>query len=378
MSTPPATTRQLRSLVSEDGEVRLSIATVDTPTPRAHQVLVRVEAAPINPSDLGLMLAMADLERAEAGGTPGDPVVTAPISPKVMPSLRPRVGSSLPVGNEGAGVVVAAGDSDDAQALLGRTVAFLGEGTYGEHALTGTRSCLPLPDGTDPADGASSFVNPLTAQGMVETMRREGHTGLVHTAAASNLGQMLNRVCLADGVPLVNVVRRPEQAELLRQQGAAHVCDTSADTFFADLVTALRSTGATIAFDAVGGGDLASQILNAMEVAVTKPDAPYSRYGTDVHKQVYVYGALDRRPIELRRGFGFAWGVGGWLLMPFLATLAPEDAARLQRRVATELTTTFASRYSDEIGLAQALDLDTLRAYARQATGQKFLVRPQR
>jgi NADPH:quinone reductase len=378
MSTPPATTRQLRSLVEASGEVRLTLETVDTPTPRAQQVLVRVEAAPINPSDLGLMLAMADLDRAEPGGTPDEPVVTAPISPKVMPSLGPRIGSSLPVGNEGAGVVVAAGESDEAQALLGRTVAFLGEGTYGEHALTSTRTCLPLPDGTDPAEGASSFVNPLTAQGMVETMRREGHTALVHTAAASNLGQMLNRICLADGVPLVNVVRRPEQAALLREQGAEHVCDTSTHTFFADLVAALKATGATIAFDAVGGGDLASQILNAMEVAVTKPDAPYSRYGTDVHKQVYVYGALDRRPIELRRGFGFAWGVGGWLLMPFLASLAPEDAARLQRRVATELTTTFASHYSDDIGLAQALDLDTLRTYARQATGQKFLVRPQR
>jgi NADPH2:quinone reductase len=375
---PPATTRQLRSRVDETGEVRLSLETVDTPTPGPHQVLVRVEAAPINPSDLGLLLAMSDLERAEAGGTPESPVVTAPISPKVMPSLKPRVGKAMPVGNEGAGVVVAAGDSDDAQALLGKTVAFLGEGTYGEHALTNTRTCLPLPDGTEPADGASSFVNPLTAQGMLETMRREGHTALVHTAAASNLGQMLNRLCLADGVPLVNVVRRPEQVELLREQGASYVCDTSSDSFFTDLVAALKATGATIGFDAVGGGDLASQILNAMEVAVTKPDAPYSRYGTDVHKQVYVYGALDRRPIELRRGFGFAWGVGGWLLMPFLARLAPEDVARLQRRVAGELTTTFASHYSDEIGLAQVLDLETLRACARQATGQKFLVRPQR
>jgi NADPH:quinone reductase-like Zn-dependent oxidoreductase len=378
MSTPPATTRQLRSLVSETGEVRLSLETIDTPTPREHQVLVRVDAAPVNPSDLGLLLAMADPARARSGGTPDEPVVTAPIPLQVMPTLRPRVGVSMPVGNEGAGVVVAAGGSDDAQALLGRTVAFLGEGTYAQHALTNARTCLPLPDGTEPADGASCFVNPLTAQGMVETMRREGHSGLVHTAAASNLGQMLNRICLADGVPLVNVVRRPEQAALLREQGAEHVCDSSAETFFTDLVAALRATGATIAFDAVGGGDLASQILNAMEVAVTDPDAPYSRYGTEVHKQVYIYGGLDRRPLELRRGFGFAWGVGGWLLMPFLASLAPEDVARLQRRVATELSTTFASHYSDEIGLAQALDLDTLRSYAAQATGQKFLIRPQR
>lgn len=378
MSDVPATTRQLRSLVDERGEVRLSLETVGTPQPRAHQLLVRVEAAPINPSDLALMLAMADIDRASSGGTPDEPAVTAPISGKVMPALRARVGTSMPVGNEGSGVVVAAGDAEDAQALLGKTVAFLGEGTYGEHALTHTRTCLPLPDGTDPADGASSFVNPLTAQGMVETMRREGHTALVHTAAASNLGQMLNRICLADDVPLVNVVRRPEQASLLRDQGAAYVCDSSAETFFADLVAALETTGATIAFDAVGGGDLASQILNAMEAAVTEPDAPYSRYGTEVHKQVYVYGGLDRRPMELRRGFGFAWAIGGWLLMPFLASLAPEDAGRLQRRVAAELDSTFASHYSDEISLAQALDLEVLRTYAQQATGQKFLLRPQR
>jgi NADPH:quinone reductase-like Zn-dependent oxidoreductase len=374
----PATTRQLRSLVDESGEVRLSIETVETPAPRAHQVLVRVEAAPLNPSDLALMLAMSDVAKASASGSDDAPVVTAPIHPAVMRSLEARVGLSMPVGNEGAGVVIAAGDSPEAKALLGRTVGFPGEGTYGEHSIAVAQMCLPLPDGADARDGASCFVNPMTALGMVETMRREGHTALVHTAAASNLGQMLLRVCLADGVPLVNVVRRFEQAELLRGLGAEHVCDTSSETFFADLVAALRATGATLGFDAVGGGDLASQILNAMEVAVTEPDAPYSRYGTQVHKQVYVYGALDRRPIELRRGFGFAWGVGGWLLMPFLASLAPEDLGRMQRRVVDELTTTFASSYSDEISLTQALDLDVMRRYARQATGEKFLLRPQR
>jgi NADPH:quinone reductase len=374
----PATTRALRSLVDEGGEVRVSVETVDTPQPRAHQVLVGVEAAPLNPSDLALMLAMSDVDKASTSGTQDAPVVTAPIHPAVMASLKARLGVSMPVGNEGAGVVVAAGDSAEAQALLGRTVGFPGEGTYGEHSIAVAQMCLPLPEGTDAVDGASCFVNPMTALGMVETMRREGHTGLVHTAAASNLGQMLNRICLADGVPLVNVVRRPEQAELLREQGAAHVCDSSSETFVADLVEALRETGATLAFDAVGGGDLASRILNAMEVAVTDPDAPYSRYGTQVHKQVYVYGALDRRPIELRRGFGFAWGVGGWLLMPFLASLAPGDLGRLQRRVADELTTTFASTYSDEISLTEALDLDVMRRYVRQATGEKFLLRPQR
>ena len=378
MPDVPATMRQLRSLVTPDGELRLSVASADTPRPGEREVLVRVEAAPVNPSDLGLLLAMADITQAVAGGSADEPTVTAPIAEPVMRSLSARVGQAMPVGNEGSGVVVAAGESPEAQALLGRTVGFLGGATYAEYCLASPRMCLPLREGADPVDGASSFVNPLTALGMVETMRREGHTALVHTAAASNLGQMLNRICLADGIPLVNVVRRPEQAQLLREQGAEHVCDSREPTFEADLVAALRETGATLAFDAIGGGRLAGQILNAMEAALVPPDAPYSRYGTDVHKQVYVYGALDPRPIELRRRFGFAWGVGGWLLTPFLARSSREDVARLQRRVADELSTTFASHYSDQISLREALDLETLRRYARQATGEKFLLRPQR
>jgi len=378
MNDVPATMRQLRSLVTPDGELRLSVATVDTPRPGPREVLVRVEAAPVNPSDLGLLLAMADVSAAVAGGSVDEPIVTAPIAEPVMRSLAPRVGTAMPVGNEGAGVVVAAGESPEAQALLGRTVGFAGGATYGEFCLASPRMCLPLPEGAESVDGASSFVNPLTALGMVETMRREGHAGLVHTAAASNLGQMLNRICLADGVPLVNIVRRPEQAELLREQGALHVCDSSEPTFEADLVAALEATHATLAFDAVGGGQLASQILNAMERAVVSPDAPYSRYGSDVHKQVYIYGALDPRPIELRRRFGFAWGVGGWLLTPFLARSSGEDLARLRQRVVDELTTTFASHYTDQISLAEALEVGTLQRYARQATGEKFLLRPQR
>ena len=378
MPETPTTMRQLQSLVTPDGELRLSLATVDTPRPGEREVLVRVEAAPVNPSDLALLLAMADLSRAAVDGAAGEPTLTAPVAEPVLRSLAARVGRAMPVGNEGSGVVVAAGESPEAQALLGRTVGFLGGATYGEYCLASPRMCLPLPEGADPVDGASSFVNPLTALGMVETMRREGHTGLVHTAAASNLGQMLNRICLADGVPLVNIVRRPEQAALLREQGATHVCDSSEPTFDADLVAALRETGATLAFDAIGGGRVASQILNAMEAAIVPPDAPYSRYGSDVHKQVYVYGMLDPSPIELRRRFGFAWGVGGWLLTPFLARIGRDDLARLRQRVADELTTTFASHYTDQVSLREILDLDTLQRCARQATGQKFLLRPQR
>ena len=372
----PATMRQIRSLVTADGELQLSIATVDTPQPAEHEVLVRIDAAPINPSDLGLLLAAADVSRATAAGTADSPVVTAPIAQQVMPGLAARVGESMPVGNEGCGVVVAAGSAPDAQALLGRTVAIIGGATYGEYRSVPAVSCLVLPDGTDPADGASCFVNPLTALSMVETMRMEGHTALVHTAAASNLGQMLVKICQADGVPLVNIVRRPEQVELLRSVGAEHVCDSSAPTFTADLTTALVATGATLAFDATGGGRLAGQILGCMEAAANATATEYNRYGSTVHKQVYIYGGLDRSPTEFVRNFGMAWGIGGWLLTPFLQKLGLAGMLRLRERVVAELTTTFASHYTDQVSLAGALALDAIGTYARQATGQKFLIRP--
>ncbi len=379
MDTPtalPATMRQLRSLVTSDGRLQLSLATVPVPTPADHEVLVRVDAAPINPSDLGLLLAMADVGAATSSGPEDDPVVTAPISAPVMAALAARVDQSLPVGNEGAGVVVAAGASPEAQALLGRMVGFVGGETYGQFRAVYSGLCLPLPEGTTAVEGASCFVNPLTALGMVETMRMEGHTGLVHTAAASNLGQMLNRICLADGVPLVNVVRRPDQVALLREQGAVHVVDSSTTTFLDDLTAALEATGATLAFDAIGGGELAGQILGCMEAAIARRATGYSRYGSEVHKQVYVYGGLDRSPTVLRRTFGMAWGMSGWLLTPFLGKLGSEGAARLRQRVVDELTTTFASHYTDEVTLAGALSLDAIRTYARQATGQKYLIRP--
>jgi NADPH2:quinone reductase len=372
----PATMRQIRSLVTAGGELQLSIATVDTPQPAEHEVLVRIDAAPINPSDLGLLLAAADVSRATSTGPADSPVVTAPIAPQVMPGLAARVGESMPVGNEGCGVVVAAGSAPDAQALLGLTVAIIGGATYGQYRSVPAVSCLVLPDGTDPADGASCFVNPLTALSMVETMRIEGHTALVHTAAASNLGQMLVKICLADGVPLVNIVRRPEQAELLRSLGAEHVCDSSAPTFTADLTAALVATGATLAFDATGGGRLAGQILGCMEAAANATATEYSRYGSTVHKQVYIYGGLDRSPTEFVRNFGMAWGIGGWLLTPFLQKLGLEGMLRLRARVVAELTSTFASHYTDQVSLAGALSLDAIGTYARQATGQKFLIRP--
>ena len=372
----PATMRQIRSLVTEEGRLQLSLASVDLPEPQPHEVLVRIEAAPINPSDLGLLLAAADLDTATATGSPSEPVVTAEIPRQMMRGLGARVGESMPVGNEGAGIVVAAGSSADAQALLGRTVAIIGGATYSEYRCLPAMMCLALPDGTKPADGASCFVNPLTSLGMVETMKMEGHTALVHTAAASNLGQMLQRICVADGVQLVNIVRRPEQADVLRALGATHVCNSSAPTFMEDLTSALVDTGATIAFDAIGGGRQAGQILACMEAAVNTTATEYSRYGSSVHKQVYIYGSLDRGPTEFSRNFGLAWGIAGWLLTPFLGKIGIEGMQRLQARVVAELTTTFASRYTDEVSLAGALSLDAISVYARQATGQKFLIRP--
>jgi NADPH:quinone reductase-like Zn-dependent oxidoreductase len=376
MTEIPATTRQLRSMVTTDGDLELSIATLDTPTPADHEVLVRLEAAPINPSDLGLLLAGADVGAATVSGSPQAPLVRAPIPAGAVAALRARIGESLPVGNEGAGVVVAAGQSPESQALIGKVVAIIGGATYSEYRCVPASSCLVLPDGTDPIDAASCFVNPLTALSMVEVMRIEGHHGLVHTAAASNLGQMLVRICLADSVPLVNVVRRPEQAAILRGLGAEFVCDSSAPSFLDDLTDALIATKATLAFDAVGGGQGAGQILGCMEAAATATATSYSRYGSTVHKQVYIYGGLDRGPTELVRKFGMAWGVSGWLLTPFLSTLGLAGIERLRQRVAHELTTTFASHYTDQVSLAGALSLDAIRRYAKQATGEKFLIRP--
>jgi NADPH:quinone reductase-like Zn-dependent oxidoreductase len=371
----PATALQLRSLVKASGELELSLARIAVPEPGPNEVLVRIEASPINPSDLGLLIGPADPASARSAGSNDAPVLIADIPAKAMPFLAARQGEPMPVGNEGAGVVVRAGASEAAQALLGKTVAVLGGAMYAQYRALSVHECMELPAGTTPAEGASCFVNPLTALGMVETMRREGHMALVHTAAASNLGQMLNRICLKDGVGLVNVVRSQAQVETLRAQGAVHVVDTSAAGFKDDLGAALKATGATLAFDAVGGGRLASDILTAMEIAANQ-GAAYSRYGSTTHKQVYLYGVLDTRPTELLRNYGMAWGVGGWLLTPFLQKIGRADVPRLRQRVVAELKTTFASHYSHTISLRQALDPAVLAAYARRATGEKYLINP--
>ena len=367
---------QLRSLIKKTGELEISLLNVPTPEPKPDEVVVRVEATPINPSDLGLLTGAADLATAKASGTKDAPVITAKVPEAAMKSMAGRLDESMPVGNEGAGIVIATGSSDAAKALMGKTVSIIGGAMYAQYRTLRVNECMPLPAGTTAADGASWFVNPLTALGMTETMRREGHKALVHTAAASNLGQMLNKICLKDGIGLVNIVRSQEQADLLRKLGAKHVVDSSLPSFMDDLTQALTETGATIAFDAIGGGKLAGQILTAMEVAINKTAKVYSRYGSNVHKQVYIYGGLDTRPVELNRAFGMAWGVGGWLLFPFLMKIGPVDGQKLRERVVSELKTTFASHYTKVVSLQEALELSNLAVYAKRATGEKFLINP--
>ncbi len=368
---------QLRSQVKEDNTIELSLVEMDFPEPGPDEVLVRVEASPLNPSDLALLVGPADMTTARVSGTEQRPVITADIPEKLMKMVAGRLGQSLAVGNEGAGVVVAAGESDAAQALLGKTVGMFGGEMDAQYRCVNVFQCMPLEEGTSAVEGASCFVNPMTALGMVETMRAEGHSALVHTAAASNLGQMLNRVCINDGIHLVNIVRKPEQEQLLRELGARHVANSSSEDFMDRLTDLLAETGATIAFDATGGGKLASQILSAMEAAAVRNMGEYNRYGSDVYKQVYIYGGLDRSPTTLTRNFGFSWGLGGWLLTPFLQKAGLEKVLELRTRVAAEIKTTFASHYTQEISLAETLSLEAMAVYGKQATGEKYLIKPQ-
>jgi NADPH:quinone reductase-like Zn-dependent oxidoreductase len=367
---------QLRSLVKKSGELELSLVPVPVPDPAADEVVVRIEAAPINPSDLGLLLGAADMSTAKVSGTKDLPVVTATIPERFMRAMAGRLDESMPVGNEGAGVVVEAGASDAAQALMGKTVAILGGATYAQYRTMKAADCLLLPQGATAAEGAACFVNPLTTLGMIGTMRMEGHTALVHTAAASNLGQMLSKLCLEEKIDLVNIVRSEEQEAILRGIGAVHVCNSTAPSFMTDLTAALVATGATLAFDAIGGGKLAGQILTAMEIAANQRMTTYSRYGSTTYKQVYIYGGLDTGPTELNRAFGMAWGLGGWLLTPFLMKIGAMEGQKLRDRVAAELKTTFASHYTKTVSLAGALQPEAIAAYNRRATGEKYLINP--
>lgn len=373
MTDLPASHRRLVSTVTPEGQVRLSIQDVPVPAPGDDEVVIRIEATPINPSDLGVLLALTEGTAFESDGD----AAVAPLSPPVQRALSARAGIDLPVGNEGAGVVVAAGSSEAAQALLGKTVAAAGGGFYAQYRKAPAAACMIVPEGTSAEEGASSYVNPLTALGMVGTLKREGYQGLVHTAAASNLGQMLVKLCAADGIPLVNIVRSDAQAQLLRDLGAEHVVDMTADDFMPKLVEAIAATQAFLAFDAVGGGKLAGQILAAMEQAALKTQKVDGPYGSRQMKQVYVYGGLSTAPTEFNRGFGMRWRMGGWLLTYFLEDVGADEAKALRDRVARELKTTFASKYTKRIALADMLNPATIAAFGKRATGEKYLVLPQ-
>ena len=364
--------KQIKSKVSKEGLLTISLDEVNVPEPGDGEVLIKVLATPINPSDLGLLVGPADissLKEVKKGS-----VIEMKVPDGLIRSVAARFDQNLPVGNEGAGIVESAGKG--AEHLIGKTVGLAGGAMYSEYRCVPASSCLVMNDGTTAEQAASCFVNPLTALGMIETMKMEDHTGLVHTAAASNLGQMLIKICLSEDIPLVNVVRKEEHVDMLKSLGANYVCNSSLDSFMDDLVEALVQSGSTLGFDATGGGKLSGQILTAMEVAANKTTTEYSRYGSDKFKQVYIYGGLDRSPTSLTRSFGFSWGLGGWLLTPFIGRIGSEKFGQLQKKVADEISTTFESKYSKIISLEETLHAKNILSYTRQATGEKYLIKP--
>jgi len=369
---------QMQSTLSKDGIISLALNGGEIPTPEAHEVVIKVEASPINPSDLGVLFGPADADNCTSSGSGTDTVLQAKVPPAILPHFSGRFGMPLPVGNEGGGTVIAAGESDEAQALMGKTVGAFGGGMYAQYRCVPAMNCLPLAPDATAKDGASSFVNPMTALAMTEVMKMEDHKALIHTAAASNLGQMLNKICIADGIDLVNIVRKPEQAEILKNLGAKYICNSSDENFMESLVDAIVATGASLAFDATGGGTLASTILTAIEMAEQRKPHEYSIYGSAAPKQVYIYGGLDTGPTVLTRAFGLCWDVGGWLLPNFLAKAGMEVNVRMRTRVAKELTTTFASQYTSEISLVEALQADIAQQYNAKTTGEKYLIVPQK
>ncbi|MFD1766984.1 zinc-binding dehydrogenase [Sphingorhabdus buctiana] len=376
MSDLPATNRTMLTEVKPEGVLELYLADLPMPTPKDHEVVVKVQATPINPSDLGLMVGAADVTSARAIERAGLPGIAMNVPEAGVRFMAGRIGQALPIGNEGCGVVVAAGAAPEAQALMGKTVALIGGEIYAQYRCLAAQMCMPLPDGTAPEDGASCFVNPLTSLGFVETMKLEGYKAIVHAAAASNLGQMLVKICKADGIPLINIVRSQAQVDLLKGIGAEIVLNSNDDDFVEKLTAAIAETEAFLGFDPIGGGKLSGQILGAMEAAAVRRMSTYSRYGSDQMKQVYIYGALDVGPTILNRNFGLTWSLSGWLLTPFMAKAGPEIVGRMRARVAAELTTTFKSHYSHEVSLEQAVDVATMQAYNAKKTGEKYLIRP--
>jgi NADPH:quinone reductase-like Zn-dependent oxidoreductase len=368
------TSNQLFTHISSTGTLTLSLDEVSIAKPKPHEVIVKIEASPINPSDMWPMFGPANL--AEASFDAGKKTLTAPLHPGMLPRIKSRLDQKLPIGNEGAGVVVEAGDSPQAQALIGKTVGVLLGATFTEYCCVPLQACIVHNEGTTPRQAASSFVNPLTALSMVETMRREGHTALVHTAAASSLGIMLNKICIAEDVQLVNIVRKQEQVDVLKGLGAKYVINSSSDSFKKDLYIAIEETGATLAFDATGGGSLVNDILTAMEMVGSKDAVGFNTYGSPENKQVYLYGNLDLSPTVLYRSYGMTWSIGGWLLMRFLGKLEIKEVLALHKRVADEINTTFALEFSDEISLLEAMEPANIAKYNAKKTGEKFVINP--
>ena len=372
--------KQIRSIVTSEGNIEISIVKVDKPIPTDDEVLIEVHAAPINPSDIGLLLTFAgDLSNIDISESGDGLVASIKIHPGLMATMKPRLDKSLAVGNEGAGIVVDAGKN--VKELIGKTVGLAGGSMYSQYICVPAINCLVMEEGTTPKEAASSFVNPLTALSFIETMKMENHSAIVHTAAASNLGQMLVKICKDDGIPLVNIVRKQEQVDILKNIGAEYVCNTSDPDFMKTLIKALVETGATLGFDATGGGnngELPGQILSAMEVAANKNSKEYSRYGSETYKQVYIYGGLDQTPSILKRSYGMSWGLGGWLLTPMLGKIGMDKFQTMRARIAKEIKTTFASTYIQEISLEEMLQPEIINSFAKHKTGNKYLVNPQK
>ena len=370
--------REIRSTVTSEGNIEISIVKSDKPKPSEDEVLIKVEACPINPSDLGLLISFAaDLDTVSVSGSGNATVAKMKIHEGLMKQMKPRLGKPMKVGNEGGGVVEDAGANF--KHLIGKTVGLAGGAMYSRYRCVKASSCLIMNDDTTTTEAASSFVNPLTALGFIETMKLENHSALINTAAASALGQMLVKICKADSIPLVNIVRKSEHVDLLKTLGAKHICNSSDSEFLNKLVDAIVETGATLGFDATGGGNegkLVGQMLSAMEIAANKTVTQYSRYGSDTYKQVYIYGGLDQSPTVLNRSFGMQWGLGGWLLTPWIGKFGMETFQKMRKRVADEIKTTFATAYTSVISFEEMLQPEIIKKYAKQATGEKYLVNP--
>lgn len=376
-TTTPQCGLQIHSRLGRDGTLCLSLDETVTPALESNEVLIAVEAAPINPSDLLTLFPGGEHGQLHAELVAGRPQLTTTLPPSVSEAFAGRFDMPLPVGLAGSGTVVAAGDN--AQSWLGQrvTALSLSLGFFSQYCKVTTAECAILPDNVSFEEAADVFCNPMTALGIVETVKLEGHAAFIHTAAASNLGQMLVKICREDGIELVNIVRRQEQVELLRDLGAKYICNSSAPGFAEDLVKAIEQTGAMLAFDAIGGGTMVHQLLSGMETAAAARLPVYSPYGSFENKQVYVYGRLDRSPMYIEHGdYGVLWGVQGWVLPIVQQQIGQQRVEALKERILAGLQSTFASRYCRQLSLAEALDPATIQAYCRQSTGEKFLIRP--